>query len=144
MKGYIQTGAGVVPEQWIDKNGHMNIAAYMALFDQGSDILLQTCGCVPSLGSDTTFVAGRILIDHRKELFLGDKWEQWSGIVAVQHGYLTITHRLRSASSIRATCDIRAKPFSVQNRVAVSLDPEIVRRLSSFRIPGQLDRFGPG
>lgn len=145
MNGYVLTTSGIVLDQWIDKNGHMNVTSYMAVFDQGTDNLFQKCGLEHSdIGTDTTIVAGRILIDHRKELFAGEEWELWSGIVTVKPTYLTVTHRLRSASSIHATCDIRARPFSKQKRIAVMLNPELVNALTALRVPGLVDRFKTG
>ena len=69
MKGFILTAQGIVSPEWIDRNGHMNITSYMALFDQGTDILFQKFGlAVSETDSDITMVAGRIYIEHRKEL----------------------------------------------------------------------------
>ena len=69
MKGFILTAQGIVSPEWIDRNGHMNMTSYMALFDQGTDILFQKFGlAVSETDSDITMVAGRIYSEHRKEL----------------------------------------------------------------------------
>ena len=33
-----------VPEDWIDYNGHMNVAFYLYAFDRGMDVLMQKVG----------------------------------------------------------------------------------------------------
>ena len=84
MKCFILTLSGTVPAEWIDYNGHMNVASYMALFDQGAKILLQKSELgSPEINSDITIVAGRIFIEHKKELLEGEEWKLWSGFVAI-------------------------------------------------------------
>ena len=108
MKDFILTASGVVSPEWIDRNGHMNVTSYMALFDQGTEILFLKSGlAVSETDSDITMVAGRIFIEHRKELLEGEEWELWSGFAAIHPSFMTLTHRIRSGSSLRAVCDIR-------------------------------------
>jgi acyl-CoA thioesterase FadM len=142
MKGFILTMSGIVPTEWIDKNGHMNVASYMALFDHGTDVLLQESGLVVSgADSDITVVAGRIFIEHRKELLECESWELWSGFSTVQPSFMTVTHRLRSGSSLRAVCDIRGAVFSKSTRTAVILDRERLCNARTLIVPGLADRF---
>ena len=35
---------GMVPPEWIDANGHMNLAYYVVLFDQATDLLYDELG----------------------------------------------------------------------------------------------------
>jgi acyl-CoA thioesterase FadM len=142
VKGFLLSGSGTVESDWIDKNGHMNVTAYMTLFDRGTDALLEKCG-IGSVGADLTMVASRIMIDHRKELMEGEQWELWSGVAAVCPTYLTVTHRLRSTTSLRAVCDIRGTPFSMRTRAAVVMDERTLEEISGLIVPGLLDRFDP-
>lgn len=142
MKGFVLSLTGTVPSGWIDKNGHMNVTSYMALFDQGTDLLLQKSGfAVSEIDSDITVVAGRIFIEHRKELLEGEKWELWSGFAAIHPSYMTLTHRLRSGTSLRAVCDIRGATFSKRMRTAVMLDQESLWEAQTLLVPGLADRF---
>lgn len=142
MKGFILTVSGIVPTEWIDKNGHMNVTSYMSLFDKGTDSLLQKSGfAVSEIDSDITVVAGRIFIEHRKELLEGEKWELWSGFVAIYPSFMTLTHRLRSGASLRAICDIRGAAFSKRTRTAVKLDQEFLWKARTLLVPGLVDRF---
>lgn len=140
MKGFIRTASGVVLPTWIDDNGHMNVAAYMALFDRGTDVLLARCG-LRIAQSDLTMVAGRILIEHRKELMQGEPWELWSGVAGAHASHVTVTHRLRGGTSLRAVCDIRGKPFSKQKRAAVTLNDVVLKEVRKLLVAGLVDRF---
>ena len=142
MKGFILTMSGIVPTEWIDKNGHMNVTSYMALFDHGTDVLLQESGLVVSgADSDITVVAGRISIEHRKELLEGEEWELWSGFAAIHPSFMTVTHRLRSGTALRAICDIRGAAFSKCMRTTVILDQESLCKARKLLVPGLADRF---
>lgn len=139
MKGFVHTISGVVPDEWIDRNGHMNVTAYMGIFDQGTDLLLQKCGLTD--GSDHTVVSARMMIDYRKELLLGEPWQLWSGFSSIQSNTLTIVHRLRAVNSMRATCDIKGNSFSKSARYAVPFSLAIHENFSQFLVSGLADRF---
>lgn len=143
MRGFVLTVTGVVPTGWIDRNGHMNVTSYMALFDQGTEVFLQRSGLLaPDADSDRTVVAGRIFIEHRKELMEGEGWELWSGFSALAPSFVTVTHRLRGGASLRAVCDIRGAFFSKSTRTAVNLQQEHLGKAGALLVPGLVDRFG--
>lgn len=142
MKGFILTMTGNVQTEWIDNNGHMNITSYMAIFDKGSEILLQKSELVSSeINSDITVVAGRIYIEHKKELLKGDEWKLWSSFIAIDPSFITLTHRLHSGGSLRAVCDIRATAFSKHLRASILLDQESLRKAKTMLVHGLKDRF---
>lgn len=142
MKGWIQTMSGVVIPNWIDDNGHMNVASYMAIFDQGMNELLQQSGLISSENRrDLTVVAGRIYIEHRKELLEGEQWTLWSGFSVVQPTFVSVTHRLRSGGGICAVCDIRGAAFSKNTRTAISFATESLAFAQSLLVPGLVSRL---
>jgi len=140
VKGFILCDTGIVSEEWIDDNGHMNVTAYMRLFDRGTNLLLDRF--VTSIYSaDLTIVASRIMLEHRRELLQGDSWELWSGVISVTSTYVTLTHRLRSTKSIHAVCHIRGVLFSIETRQSLQFEAKHVNKLSKFIIHGLVDRF---
>ena len=142
MKGFISTASGEVSPEWIDRNGHMNVTSYMALFDQGTEILLLKSGLAASeTDSDITMVAGRIFIEHRKELLEGEEWELWSGFAAIHPSFMTLSHRLCSNSSMRAVCDIRGVVFSKLRRISITVDQDCLVKARALLVPGLADRF---
>ena len=64
----------IVKPEWIDHNGHMNLAYYLLAFDQASDVLTDYLGLTPEYKARTnsaTFV-GDIHIPYRQEVLEGD------------------------------------------------------------------------
>ncbi|MCC6278787.1 MAG: thioesterase family protein [Oligoflexia bacterium] len=143
MRNFLKTAEGTVPKSWIDINGHMNVVHYMALFDQGSDALCKNLGITSQsiAQGHPTLVANRIYISHKRELLEGDTFEVWSGFINVTPEYATLTHRLVSQGSVRASCDIRASAFCPVTRKPASLNLEILSKAASFKISGMADRF---
>jgi len=143
VKGFYLTAEGEVEEKWIDINGHMNIAHYVALFDKGTFAMLKKIGIDSASLKENlpTVVASRIYVAHRKELLLGDRWELWSGFASISKETLTISHRLISNSSSRAVCDIKGEVISPVTRGKSNLSDETVELAQSYLVKGLRDRF---
>ena len=143
MKGYELTGQGVVPEEWIDINGHMNVAHYMSLFDKGTFCLLEHFSINQTSVAEgkPTVVASRVYVAHRKELCLGEQWQLWSGLVSIEAGSLTITHRLCSGVATHAVCDIMGQVISPLTRSKGVLSETQIEQAQRYKISGLKDRF---
>lgn len=63
---------GTVRPEWIDFNGHMNVAYYVLALDQATDLMWETLGLGPKFRERgrTTFAA-ECWIGYRRELFEG-------------------------------------------------------------------------
>jgi carnitine 3-dehydrogenase len=60
---------GRVAREWIDYNGHMTEARYLAVFSQASDVLLTTIGAGPDyVASGHSYYTAETHIIHRREL----------------------------------------------------------------------------
>jgi len=62
---------GRVEPEWIDANGHMNIAAYVTAFDLSSDTILDYLGLsweYTNTSGHSVFVIG-MNVDYQQELF---------------------------------------------------------------------------
>lgn len=143
MKGFTKTLDGVVIPEWLDVNGHMNVAHYMAAFDAAMFELLERMGIDQAAiaAGSPTLVGSRINIAHRKELLEGDHFEVWSGIVGIGNRAMTVVQRMTSNKAIRATCNILAVPFSLETRCAVAVTPEMQKSARAFVIEGITDPF---
>jgi acyl-CoA thioester hydrolase len=87
---------GEVLPEWIDINGHMNLAYYTVLFDYGTDLLFDELG----LGRDYrvttnqgTFVAATHNLFER-ELLLGDKVRVATQILGADDKRLHLAHEM--------------------------------------------------
>jgi acyl-CoA thioester hydrolase len=75
---------GVVRPEWIDINGHMNVAYYVLAFDQAVDNLWAQFGITDEYirsGAGTTF-AVECHVTYQRELREGDPYEVTSQILA--------------------------------------------------------------
>ena len=141
-----------VPKEWIDYNGHMNVAYYMLIFDHAVDALLDSVG----LGRDyrtrtsgTTFTV-EAHITYDRELMAGDEARCTARILGcddkrIHHyyemfhggdGYLAATVEF---ISLHVDLDVRkVSPFpdEIQTTLAGVLDAH-----SGLEIP---DRVGRG
>ena len=88
---------GVVRPEWIDHNGHLNLAYYIVLFDEATDALWQAIGLGESYrlrtGCGTFAVETHTL--YLAELVEGDGTLAESTIVGVDAKRLHIAHELR-------------------------------------------------
>ena len=140
MKGFQPTGRGQVRAEWIDRNAHMTMARYLDVFDAACEVLLEQSGLARQDG-DSSFVAGRVRLAHRRELLEGDPYEVVSGFVSVGMGSVTFAHRLLSGGTIRATCEIYSRPFSIGRRASIELTEAEMRGAREFVVPGLRDPF---
>lgn len=80
----IRVNGGNVPAEWIDFNGHMNVAYYVLAFDQAVDTLWERFGLTPEhieqKMSSTFAVECHVL--YKQELKLDDPWIVTSQILA--------------------------------------------------------------
>ena len=125
---------GEVLPEWIDWNGHMNLAYYVVLFDRATDLLFDELG----LGLDYrrieekgTFVA-ETHIRYERELLVGEKVRVATRILGSDDKRLHLGHEMfRSATGERAATqelmflhiDMRARrvspfPPGLRERVA--------------------------
>ena len=71
----LQQLEGVVLPEWIDANGHMNLAYYVVLFDQATDLLYDMLGVGPAYRQATgnsTFTAETHTL-YEREVHVGDR-----------------------------------------------------------------------
>lgn len=121
----------------------MNVVAYMRLFDEGTDRLLERMGVFDATVSQkrVTVVANRISIAHRKEMFPGEPWDLWTGFATLTPRYVTLVHRLISVGSVRALCHIRGVVFCMERRAAGNLHEDTLAGCRTFLVSGMKDPF---
>jgi acyl-CoA thioester hydrolase len=92
---------GEVLPEWIDINGHMNLAYYVVLFDYATDALFDALdigrGYKERTGC-TTFAAEMHTL-YRRELFLGERVRVTSQILGRDEKRLHLAHEMRLCES---------------------------------------------
>lgn len=142
---------GTVGAAAIDDNAHMNIKAYLEVFEQGSWAVWHELVAEAQLPSETTMVAGRLLVEHRCELLEGDHWELRSRALPSTDTSLVVVHRLYRVndgeSRIAATAEILCSAFSRFDRTMVPLGETMQGVLAARATDGlrsRLDRLIKG
>jgi acyl-CoA thioester hydrolase len=125
---------GEVLPEWIDFNGHMNLAYYTVLFDYASDLLFEAIGIGRGYKDATghgTFVVETHNV-YESELLIGERVRVASQIVGADDKRLHVAHEMfRLADDRRAamqelmflSIDLgrrRVVPFLPEARVAVA------------------------
>ena len=89
---------GVVLPEWIDANGHMNMAYYVVLFDQATDLMYETLGVGQSYREATgnsTFTAETHTL-YEREMRVGERVRVTLHLLAVDakrlHYFLEMFH----------------------------------------------------
>ncbi len=86
-----------VRPEWIDHNGHLNLAYYIVLFDEATDALWQAVGVGEAYRARTgcaTFAVETHTL-YQSELLLGDETCAHSIVLAAGSKRLHIAHELR-------------------------------------------------
>lgn len=143
MIGFKNTGMGKVLQEWIDMNGHMNIAKYTELFDLGCEKLLSNIGITPDsvAKGGVTVVAALISVQHRQELRYQEPWELWSGLQSASSEQITFTHRICSDKGIRAACYIRSYAFDPLKRARATFPMKHLLKASRLIVKGLAEPF---
>jgi acyl-CoA thioester hydrolase len=125
---------GEVLPEWIDYNGHLNLAYYTVLFDYASDLLFETIGIGRTYKDATghgTFVVETHNL-YENELLVGEQVRIASQIVAADDKRLHVAHEMFSLADGRrsATQELmflsidlgrrRVAPFLPQARAAIA------------------------
>jgi acyl-CoA thioester hydrolase len=90
---------GAVRPDWIDHNGHMNVAYYVLALDQATDLLWETIGLGPAFRQRgrTTFAA-ECWIGYRRELFEAQPMSARCWIMAFDEKRLLVRSNLAHAT----------------------------------------------
>lgn len=85
-----------VRAEWIDRNGHMNLAYYMVIFDHGTDALLDALGIGEAYSAATngTIFAAEAHLLYRQELHAGEAARVRSWLLGADAKRLHILHEM--------------------------------------------------
>ena len=92
---------GVVKPEWIDSNGHMNVAYYVLAFDSGVDLLWRRAGITDDYIRNrklSTF-AVEAHITYQQELCVGDPYRVTAQILAIDSKRVHQFQRIYNADS---------------------------------------------
>lgn len=120
-----------VRPDWIDFNGHMNIAYYVAAFDLATDNLFRVV--TPDIWEGDTFVGGfyavEMHLNYERELYEGEPLRITSQILGVDDKRLHFFHRMyhRTEGHLAATNELLFLCIDRESRRAAPMAPHHFR-----------------
>jgi acyl-CoA thioester hydrolase len=119
---------GEVLPQWIDLNGHMNLAYYTVLFDYATDLLFETIGIGRQYKGATGH--GTFVVEthnrYERELLVGERVQVASQILGADEKRIHLAHEMfRHADGARAaTQELMFLSIDLTRRRVVPFLPE--------------------
>ena len=124
--GLVLTHAVVVPE-WLDYNGHMNVAYYTRVFDLGVDAYKAVIGLtleyIESTGRST--VALESHVTYQQEAHLGDELRVETRVLGCDGKRAHIYQELYRDTTLLATQESLALSFDKATRRSAPFEPHI-------------------
>lgn len=118
----------VVRPEWIDENGHMNMAYYFVVFDGAIDHLWSAIGLDVPYRERTrhgTFAAESHII-YKAELLLGDEIQVSTQILAADSKRIHLAHEMRRpGGDVAAQQEVMLLHVSLDTRRVVPFLPEV-------------------
>jgi acyl-CoA thioester hydrolase len=130
MSSFITTYDDVVRPEWIDSNGHMNLAYYVVVFDLASDTFYEDIGIgttYRALTGNSSFVAETHTV-YEREVYLGDKLQIRTWLLGADNKRVHYFHEMFHTES--------GERSAVQELMALHIDMN-VRKVSAF--PAKLE-----
>jgi acyl-CoA thioester hydrolase len=126
---------GEVRPEWIDANGHLNLAYYIVLFDQATDALFDALGIGIAYKEATNH--GTFAVEthnlYEQELLLGERVRVATQILAADHVRLHIAHEIFAAMTGRraATQELMYLHVDLAARRVVPFPPAVSERVAA-------------
>ena len=103
---------GRVQAEWIDYNGHMNLAYYVLAFDYATDAFLDYLGLTEEFRArrQASTFAAEIHVNYLRELHRGDNFRISTQLLGYDHKRIHYFHRLYHAGEgwLAATNELRS------------------------------------
>ncbi|HEY0204242.1 MAG TPA: thioesterase family protein [Acetobacteraceae bacterium] len=125
--------ATVLPE-WIDDNGHMNLAYYVLVFDGATDVVCEAVGlgATHRRQTRTSVFAVETHILYRAELLLGDHVTVHSQIIAADAKRMHLAHEMHRNGDAVAFQEVMLLHVSLNTRRATPFPPGITAQVSAL------------
>ncbi len=125
------TGEYVRPE-WIDHNGHMNVAYYLLAFDESSDHLLNLLGLTRAYkqASNTATFVGDFHIRYLRELLVGDRLRITHQVLACDAKRVHFCSQMyhESEGYLAAQAEVISLHIDMSRRRVAAMSPEVLAR----------------
>lgn len=135
---------GTVRPDWIDNNGHMNVAYYLMAFDKALDDLTDAIGLTRAYRAahDSGIFVVETHLTYGRELLEGDAYRIETRILGIDGKRLHLFARMRRAEDGEqsATCEMMILHMDMRARRSAPFPAPILARLIELE---QLAQGGP-
>jgi acyl-CoA thioester hydrolase len=126
---------GVVLPEWIDANGHMNLAYYVLLFDQATDTMYDALGVGQAYRDATgnsTFTAEAHTL-YEREVLVGERVRMTSHLLGADAKRLHYFHEMFHAENGHrvAAQELMALHIDLRVRRTAPFPPEVMARVQA-------------
>ena len=129
---FVTEGLKVLPE-WIDYNGHLNVAYYLRLFDLGFDGTYERFGFLPDVTRDrnASGFAAELHMTFQRELMVHDEVRVTSQLIGFTEKRINMFQMLYHAESgeLSATCEWMSLYIDLTKRRVAEIPPRLQERL---------------
>ncbi len=126
------SGPYTVRPEWIDYNGHMNMAYYVLIFDRATDELWEALGIGSAAKTEghSTFAAESHIL-YRSELMAGDSVNVQSVVLGADAKRLHVAHEMRRATdgSVAAQQELMFLSVALSTRRVTPFPAEALARV---------------
>lgn len=131
------TAQGWVRDDWIDYNGHMNVAYYVLAFDQGTDGLLDLLGldaAYRSVTAHSTF-ALEMHVSYVREIGRAEPYLITSRVLDADHKRIHMFHEMRHAREgwLAASNEVITMHIDMTRRRSRAFPVEVQARVDTMR-----------
>lgn len=132
----LQLHQDVIRPEWIDYNGHLNLAYYVLLFDYATDELLNYIGLTETYREQrqaSTFSA-EIHVNYLRELKLGDQVHITTQLLDFDEKRIHYFHRMHHGQGwLAATNELLSLYMDMRLRKVAAMPEEILNNLEELR-----------
>ena len=133
----LQLHESVVLPEWIDYNGHMNVAFYVLAFDQATDAFLDHIGLDHGYKNEancTTFVVD-MNVSYIGEVLEGDPLRFTTQLINSDTKRLHYFHRMYHAEKgfLAATNELMTVHINLETRRVAPIRDDILERIGAIR-----------
>ncbi len=125
-----------IEEQWIDYNGHLNMAYYNVLFDRCADEVFEIMGMGPAYAAErrmTTYTA-EIHVCYVRELHLGDKVTCTFQMLDHDEKRFRAFQELHHVDGwLAATCEVLTLHVDMSGPKVAPFPPDVMAKLEAMR-----------
>ncbi len=127
-----------VQPEWLDANGHMNLAYYVLVFDRGTDAWLELAGLGAAYRATTrrSVFAVETHTIYRQEVGLGAPLQVRSRLAAASGKRIHLLHEMVSAGAEVAMQEVMFLHVDLATRRSTPLEGSEAERVAALAPPG--------